>query len=126
MAEIPLDERLGKSASDLKAEEDVTPEVMACVYGHRCVPREVRRTRFDNHISHGCMAFELVFEESRRIAAAEGFLDRLLAEKDESGRQIWNGKEAEALRILRQEIRRTFEGSKDTEPPAAEKKENNE
>ena len=126
MAEIPLEERLGKSAAELTAEEDLTPEVMACVYEHRCVPRSVRRTRFDNHISHGCMAFELVFDESRRIAAEQGFLDRLLAEKDENGRQIWNGKEAEALRILRQEIRRTFEGSKDTEPPAAEKKENDE
>ena len=29
--------------------------------------------------------------------------------EDENGRQIWNGKEAEALRILRQEIRRMFE-----------------
>ena len=136
VAEIPLEERLGKSAADLTAEEDLTPEVMACVYGHRCVPRAVRRTRFDNHISHGCMAFELVFDESRRIAAEQGFLDRLLAEKDENGKPIWNGKETEALRTLRQELRRSFEGSKDTERkdseppaaecPAAEKKENNE
>ena len=113
VAEIPLDERLGKSAAELTAEEELTPEVMACVYEHRCVPRSVRRTRFDNHISHGCMAFELVFDESRRIAAEQGFLDRLLAEKDENGRQIWNGKETEALRILRQEIRRVFEGNKE-------------
>ena len=113
VAEIPLEERLGKGAAELTAEEDVTPEVMACVYGHRCVPREVRRTRFDNHISHGCMAFELVFEESRRIAAEQGFLDRLLAEKNENGKPIWNGKETEALRILRQELRRTFEGNKE-------------
>ena len=114
VAEIPLEERLGKSAAELTAEEDLTPEVMACVYEHRCVPRSVRRTRFDNHISHGCMAFELVFDESRRIVEEQGFLDRLLAEKDENGRQIWNGKETEALRILRQEIRRMFEGSKNT------------
>ena len=51
---------------------------------------------------------------SRNFMAEQGFLDRLLAEKDENGRQIWNGKEAEALRILRQEIRRVFEGSKNT------------
>ena len=50
---------------------------------------------------------ELVFEESRRIAAEQGFLNRLLAEKDESGRPIWNEKETAALRILRQELRKT-------------------
>ena len=92
VAEIPLEERLGKGAAELTAEEDVTPEVMACVYGHRCVPREVRRTRFDNHISHGCMAFELVFGESRRIAAEQGFLDRLLAEKDAGAPAVFRRK----------------------------------
>ena len=106
VSEIPLEKRLGKSASELADHADVTPEVMACVYEHRCVPRSARRTRFDNHISHGCMAFELVFEESRRIAAEQGFLNRLLAEKDESGRPIWNEEETAALRILRQELRR--------------------
>ena len=105
VTEIPLEARLGKSAAELTAEEDITPEVMACVYEHRCVPQAVRRTRFDNHISHACMAFELVFDESRRIAAEQGFLDRILAEKDENGKQIWNRKETEALQILRHEIR---------------------
>lgn len=107
VSEIPLEERLGKSASELADDADVTPEVMACVYEHRCVPRTARRTRFDNHISHGCMAFELVFEESRRIAAEQGFLNRLLAERDESGRPIWSEKETAALRILRQELIKT-------------------
>ncbi len=118
VSEIPLEERLGKSASEIEENEDLTPEVMACVYGHRCVPRTARRTRFDNHISHGCMAFELVFEESRRIAAEQGFLDRLLAEKDESGRQIWNGKETAALRILRQELRRASFSFHNMDPEA--------
>ena len=118
VAEIPLDERLGKSASDLKAEEDVTPEVMACVYGHRCVPREVRRTRFDNHISHGCMAFELEFEESRRIAARQGYLLKLLQEKGADGQVQKDGSEfltgagraarLETLDIVRTEIEKSW------------------
>ena len=50
------------------------------------------------------MAFELVYEISRRTVREEGWLLALLAEKDAEGRQIWSDRETEQLRILRREI----------------------
>ncbi len=109
VAEIPMEERLGKSSAILREDGGASPEVMECVYAHCCVPRSARRSKFDAQLGHGCMAFELVFPESRKIAEEQGFLDRILAETDENGKQIWNEKETEALRILRSELKKDFE-----------------
>ncbi len=108
VAEIPLEERLGKQRGEFALSGDVSPEVMECVYAHRCVPRDRRRSRIDGVLSHGCMAFELVFDASRDIAEQEGFLARILSETDEEGNRLWNEKELEALNILRREIGKDF------------------
>ena len=81
---------------------------MACVLEHRCVPAGLRRSHFEGRVSHCCMAFELVFEVSRRTVREEGWLRSLLAETDSEGKQIWNDRETEQLRILRREIEKAW------------------
>ena len=55
------------------------PEVMQCVMKHRCVPRSsVRANDLEILIAQCCMAFELEFPESRKIACEQGYLMKLL------------------------------------------------
>ena len=82
--------------------------MMACVLEHRCVPSGIRHTRFEGHISHCCMAFELVFDVSRRTVREEGWLGALLTETDAEGKQIWTDRETEQLRVLRHEIEKAL------------------
>ncbi len=106
--ELPFEERIGTSRGLFKEAEEAGEAVMDCVREHRCVPRDLRSTIFEGHISHCCMAFELVYEESRRITVEQGFLDRLLMEYDEDGNPLWNDKERAQLRFLRKEIEEVF------------------
>ena len=57
-------------------------EVMQCVNEHCCVPRpehdEAPFNELEALISQICMAFELVYPESRRIALEQGYLKKLL------------------------------------------------
>lgn len=102
-------EKIVGSRKDLFCEADgACDEVMTCVYAHRCVPRNLRKNRFDCRISHGCMAFELVFGTSREIVREQGFLDQILGEVDKDGNRLWSAKECEQLRILRHEIERAW------------------
>ena len=98
-------EEIAGSRKDLFSEEDgACDEVMACVTSHRCVPRNIRKNRFDCRISYGCLAFELFYETSRKIVEEQGFLSRILTETDETGRKLWSEKECAQLRILKKEI----------------------
>ena len=63
LSEIPYADRHGSGGPVLPETDEVSPEVMACVREHRCVPSGVRKTRFDKRVSHCCFAFELVFED---------------------------------------------------------------
>ena len=87
---------------------EASPEVMACVMEHRCVPARLRRSHFEGRVSHCCMAFELVFEISQRTVKEEGWLRTLLAETDAEGNQIWTDRETEQLRVLRREIEKAW------------------
>ena len=58
--------------------------------------------------THCCMAFELVFDVSRRTVKEEGWLWALLAETDAEGKQIWTDRETEQLRVLRREIEKVL------------------
>ncbi len=108
--ELPFGERIGSGRDFFTEAEEAGREVMDCVKEHRCVPRNIRKSRFEGHISHCCLAFETVFEETRRIIREQGFLDRLLLECDEDGNRLWNEKECVQLRILRNEIEAAWEG----------------
>lgn len=109
VAELSFEQRAGSSKGLIVEGDGASPEVMACVMRRRCVPRALRKTRFDVHISHCCMAFELVFPESRRIVREQGHLNRLLAEQDADGKPLWTEKERAQLRVLRNEIEKDFD-----------------
>ena len=96
--ELTFDERVGTGRDRFVDADAASPEVMACVYGHRCVPRDARRSVFDGHLSHVCMAFELVYPESRRMAAEQGYLARLF---DAAG---WPDAAVEQLRAAKREL----------------------
>ena len=108
IASIPFEDRVGSSRASFTEAEEASPEVMACVLEHRCVPSGIRHTRFEGHISHCCMAFELVFDVSRRTVREEGWLGALLTETDAEGKQIWTDRETEQLRVLRHEIEKAL------------------
>lgn len=110
IAELPFEERIGSSRNLFTEADEASDEVMECVREHRCVPRDIRKTRFEGHISHCCMAFEVVFEESRQIIREQGFLDHLLREYDDSGKPLWNEMEWAQLGILRKEIEAAWKG----------------
>ena len=96
--EFSQTDRIGAGAA-LEASDVLSPGVLDCVMGHRCVPRGVRRNALDIQASHACMAFELVYPESRDIARAQGWLVRLLspAAGDSAARR-------EQLALVRREI----------------------
>ena len=100
LSELPFEARMGSSRALLHEADGASPEVMACVFQHRCVPRDIRRTRFEGRISHVCMAFELVYPETRRIVREQGDLFRLLNDAD----PLWTPTERQQLRAAREEI----------------------
>ncbi len=108
ISQLPFEERIGTSKGLFTEAEEAGDAVMQCVREHRCVPRDLRKTRFDGHISHCCMAFELVYPESIRITMEQGYLDRLLSVYDEDGKPLWSEKESAQLNILRKEIEKAL------------------
>ena len=108
VAELPFEERIGTSKGLFQEGEEASEAVMDCVRAHRCVPRALRKTRFEGSISHCCLAFELVFPETRRIVREQGFLTRLLSERGADGQPLWSAKECAQLRTVRCEIEAAF------------------
>ena len=108
IASIPFEDRVGSSRASFTETEEASPEVMTCVLEHRCVPFGIRHSRFEGHISHCCMAFELVSEVSRLTVKEEGWLRILLAEADAEGKQIWTDRQTSQLRLLRHEIEKAW------------------
>ena len=108
VTDLPFEERIGTGIGLFQESEEASEEVMNCVLSHRCVPRDIRKTRFEGHISHCCLAFELIYPESRQIVREQGFLNRLLAEQDENGKPLWNERERNQLHILKTEIEKAW------------------
>ena len=76
LTEPPFDTRNERISA---TKEPARDNVMECVRKHRCVPREEELTAFEGLISQCCMAFELVFPESRRIVKEQGYLHTLMS-----------------------------------------------
>ncbi len=104
ITELPYEDRIGSSKNLYSEEPGASDIVMELVLQHRCVPREIKKTRFDGYISHCCMAFEVMFPESRRIIREQGYLDKLLRESQEDGNLLWTEREQEQISIVRREI----------------------
>ncbi len=115
VAELPFEERIGTSKALFQESGEASEAVMDCVRQHRCIPRSLRKTRFEGHISHCCLAFELVFPETRRIVREQGLLNRLLAEFGADGKPLWHEKERAQLRVLRGEIDAAWENAENEE-----------
>lgn len=98
IAEVPYEKRVSEreNAPDRK---DARPEIMECVKNHTCVPRISHRTEFEALISQCCMAFELVYPETRKMVRAQGNLRRLVSEG------TWTREEEAQLAVLRHELR---------------------
>ncbi|MBR1486123.1 MAG: HD domain-containing protein [Synergistaceae bacterium] len=102
VSEMSFEDRIGSSKNLVREADEASDEVMQCVYQHRCVPRTSQRTRFEACISYCCMAFELFFPESKRLAVEQGFL-ALLFEKN-----FWSDKEYSQLCVVKNEIENVF------------------
>lgn len=73
----PIEDIYGVSERDMQTSR-LSPEVVETFYGHRTVPRDIRRYPADILVGHICFAWELVFEESRHIVAEQGYLESML------------------------------------------------
>ncbi|MBQ6515471.1 MAG: hypothetical protein IJI09_12225, partial [Clostridia bacterium] len=104
VTELSFEERAGTSKGLLQETEGAGDAVMECVLQHRCVPRDLRKTRFDVCISHCCMAFELVYPESRKIVREQGCLSRLITGRDADGKPLYSAKERGQMSTVRKEI----------------------
>lgn len=75
--EVPLEEIYNVSTRALRG-SGVTPAVLDAFYARRCVLRSLKRTPVDNVVGHASLVYELVYPESLRIAAEQGWLWKLL------------------------------------------------
>lgn len=97
LTEPPYDKR----NSGIKYQTDdagAREEIMECVRNHTCVPRVGSRTDFEALISQCCMAFELVYPESRKLVKEQGYLGILLNTK------VANPKMEQQIRFLQKEL----------------------
>lgn len=106
--ELSLKERAGSSMDSFVDRDEASKEIMECVYGHRCIPRNIIMSPFELHVSHICLAFELVYERSRIIVKDQGYLKHLLSLTDDRGDLIWKEKESRQLKIINEEIEKTW------------------
>ena len=100
LAEIPYEKRANYENPPKR--ESARDEVMVCVREHRCVPRVFERSRFEALISQCCMAFELVYDKSRKLVIEQGNLKKLI----DDGKEGANDKELEQLHILEDELQK--------------------
>lgn len=108
IASVPYEDRLDSGRARSPDAEGAGGAVMDCVLSHRCVPRGIRRSRFEAQLSYGCLAFELVYPVSRQTVKDDGWLLALLAERDAGGAMLWSARQTEQLRILRREIEKAW------------------
>lgn len=76
--ELPFEQRAGKSINSFVEKDEASNECMKYIYLHKCIPRNLIKSRFEVFLSHVCLAFELCYEESKRIVINQGYLKHLL------------------------------------------------
>ncbi len=104
--DIPFEETHPASREELYS-STIRDEVMAGVYAHECISRDVvrDRTAAEIYLSHCMLAFELVYDESRRIVRQQGYLDKLLSFQSN------NPETAKRFAIFKEEISHTLDES---------------
>ncbi len=80
----------------------LSPECVQLFYQHRCLPRDVRSHPADVMLGHICFAWELVFDESRRIMLEQGYLRQMLGRqwRDPATQDAFRAMEAYMLEEL--------------------------
>ena len=106
VASIPFSERAGKSRDSFKDSETFSDEVMECVRQQRCVPRDLVKSIFDGDVSHICLVFELVFDESKRIVTEQGYLQMLLDGTNAGNSRRLTEKGRQQMDEVRREVRK--------------------
>lgn len=74
----PTSDIYGISDDQMRASK-LSQECVDIFYQHRCLPRDVRHYPADIKLGHICLAWELVFDVSGRIAAEQGYLRQMLS-----------------------------------------------
>lgn len=82
----------------------ITPAVLEAFMEGHAVLRSLKRTPIDHLVGHLALTFELVYPESRRIAAEQGFLWKLAEFESE------NPETREQFGMIRYRIKKELEG----------------
>lgn len=77
MCDTPVEEIYDVTTKELK-DAQVSEAVKECFRNRMTVLRSLKRTPADSIAGHICMAFELVYPVSRKIAKEQGYVDQLL------------------------------------------------
>lgn len=75
--EVPIEEIYDVTTEELRNAE-VSDEVMESFYEHHAILKSIRRTIVDHVVGHISLVYELVFDESVRVAKEQGYLEQLL------------------------------------------------
>ena len=97
--EVPMEEILDVTTDQLRCCE-VSGEVMESFFTHSAALWSIRHTAADHVVGYISLVFELVFPESFRITAEQGYLNRLLHFESR------NPKTREQFAVLREEMER--------------------
>ncbi|MCR5733303.1 MAG: HD domain-containing protein [Lachnospiraceae bacterium] len=110
--ETPFSKRAGTSIDRFIEKNQASEECMEYIMKHQCIPRSIVGSVFEGHLSHVGLAFELVYNETRRIVIEQGYLKKLLEKTGEDVGRGFNERELEQLAQTREELIRCFGVSK--------------
>lgn len=75
--ETPMEDIYNVTTEALR-QSPVSPAVLDAFYEHHCVLRTLKRWPADNAVGHASLVYELIYPESLRAAAEQGWLWKLL------------------------------------------------
>lgn len=83
ICDTPMEEVYGFQTKDI-LRSAITPEVMQAFYEHHAVLRKLKKCPADYIVAHGSLTFELVYQESLRIAKEQGYLKQMMSFQSEN------------------------------------------
>lgn len=98
ICDTPMEEVYGFQTEDI-LRSGITPEVRQAFLEHHAVLRSLKKQPADYVVAHGSLAFELVYQESLRIAKEQGYLAQMMSFRSE------NPETAKEFEHLRKDLR---------------------
>lgn len=98
ICDTPMEEVYGFQTEDI-LRSGITPEVQQAFQEHHAVLRSLKKQPADYVVAHGSLAFELVYQESLRIAKEQGCLAQMMSFRSE------NPETAKEFEHLRKDLR---------------------